>query len=65
MRALFVTGGNPLITMPNGNRLRQAFGELDLLVTLDIFRMRRARWRTTCSRAQPHSSVPICPSSSR
>ena len=38
VRALFVTGGNPLITMPNSNRLREAFGELDLLVTLDIFR---------------------------
>lgn len=36
VRALFVTGGNPLITMANSNRLRQAFGELELLVTLDI-----------------------------
>ncbi len=36
LRALFVTGGNPLITMANSNRLRRAFGELELLVTLDI-----------------------------
>ncbi len=36
IRALFVTGGNPLITMPNSNRLREAFGKLDLLVSLDI-----------------------------
>ncbi len=36
LRALFVTGGNPLITMANSNRLRKAFGELELLVTLDI-----------------------------
>jgi len=38
VRALFVTGGNPLLTVPNGARLREAFGELELLVTLDIFR---------------------------
>ncbi len=37
LRALFVTGGNPLITMANAGRLREAFGELELLVTLDIF----------------------------
>ena len=38
VRALFVTGGNPLITMPNAGRLKRAFGELELLVTLDIYR---------------------------
>lgn len=37
VRALFVTGGNPLLTMANAGRLREAFGKLDLLVTLDIF----------------------------
>jgi anaerobic selenocysteine-containing dehydrogenase len=36
IRALFVTGGNPLITMANSNRLRKAFKNLELLVTLDI-----------------------------
>ncbi len=36
IRALFVTGGNPLITMANAERLRRAFGELELLVVLDI-----------------------------
>ena len=36
VRALFVTGGNPLITMSNANRLRDAFNELELLVCLDI-----------------------------
>lgn len=36
IKALFVTGGNPLITMANSNRLRKAFSELELLVTLDI-----------------------------
>jgi anaerobic selenocysteine-containing dehydrogenase len=38
VRALFVTGGNPLLTMANGGRLREAFEKLELLVTLDIFR---------------------------
>jgi len=38
IRALFVTGGNPLITMANAERLKEAFGELELLVTLDIYR---------------------------
>jgi len=38
VRALFVTGGNPLLTMANAGRLREAFGKLELLVTLDLFR---------------------------
>ena len=38
VRALFVTGGNPLITMANAGRLREAFQSLDLLVTVDIYR---------------------------
>lgn len=38
LRALFVTGGNPLITMANSGRLKRAFEELELLVTLDLFR---------------------------
>ncbi len=37
VRALFVTGGNPLITMANSGRLRRAFEKLELLVVLDIF----------------------------
>lgn len=36
VRALFVTGGNPLITMPNANRLRDALRDLELLVVLDV-----------------------------
>jgi formate dehydrogenase len=38
VRALFVTGGNPLITMANAGRLKKAFESLELLVTLDLFR---------------------------
>lgn len=36
VRALFVTGGNPLLTMPNSERLRRALEKLELLVCLDI-----------------------------
>lgn len=36
VRALVVTGGNPLLTMPNSERLRTAFEKLELLVCLDI-----------------------------
>lgn len=37
VRALFVTGGNPLMTMPNAGRLRDALRSLDLLVVVDLF----------------------------
>lgn len=37
LKALFVTGGNPLITMPNSERLKTALQKLELLVTLDIY----------------------------
>ena len=36
IRGLFVTGGNPLITMANSGRLKEAFEQLELLVCLDI-----------------------------
>ncbi|MFZ5444055.1 MAG: molybdopterin-containing oxidoreductase family protein [Myxococcota bacterium] len=38
LRALFVTGGNPLITMADAGRLKKAFEQLELLVTVDLFR---------------------------
>lgn len=37
IKALFVTGGNPLITMANSARLREAFEKLELLVSVDIY----------------------------
>jgi len=37
LKALFVTGGNPLITMPNSGKLKKALQQLELLVTLDIY----------------------------
>ena len=36
IKALFVTGGNPLLTMANSGRLRDALKQLELLVVLDI-----------------------------
>ena len=42
VKALFVTGGNPLLTMANSGRLREAFEKLELLVCLDIFRTETA-----------------------
>ena len=36
VKALIVTGGNPLITMANSNKLRKAFQKLELLVSLDV-----------------------------
>ena len=37
IRGMFITGGNPLITMAGSEKLKGAFEQLDLLVCLDIF----------------------------
>jgi len=37
IRGLFVTGGNPLMTMANAARLEEALSELELLVVTDIY----------------------------
>ena len=37
IRAMFVTGGNPLMTMANAKRLKAAFEQLELLVVTDIY----------------------------
>jgi formate dehydrogenase len=37
IRGLFVTGGNPILTMANSERLSEAFNELELLVVTDIY----------------------------
>jgi anaerobic selenocysteine-containing dehydrogenase len=36
IKSLFVSGGNPLLTMANSARLREAFTRLELLVVIDI-----------------------------
>ncbi len=37
LRALFVSAGNPVLSVPNGAELASALGELDLLVSLDLY----------------------------
>ncbi len=37
IRAMFVVGGNPLMSTPDSNRLSSAFNDLDLLVVVDPF----------------------------
>src|SRR3954449_3938471 len=36
LRALIVSAGNPLVSVPDPKRLRAAFGKLDLLVSIDL-----------------------------
>jgi len=38
IRALIVVAGNPLLSIPGGERLRRAFESLDLLVSIDFYR---------------------------
>ena len=37
LRALFVSAGNPVLSVPDGDALEVALGELDLLVSLDFY----------------------------
>jgi anaerobic selenocysteine-containing dehydrogenase len=37
VRALFVVGGNPCLSTPNADRLREAVQTLDLMVSLDVY----------------------------
>jgi formate dehydrogenase len=37
IRALFVSAGNPVLSVPNGGQLEQALGELDLMVSIDLY----------------------------
>jgi formate dehydrogenase len=37
MRALFVSAGNPVLSVPNGEELEAALGELDLCVSIDLY----------------------------
>ncbi|EDM77908.1 Formate dehydrogenase [Plesiocystis pacifica SIR-1] len=62
VRALFVTGGNPLLTMANAGRLREAFGELELLVCLDIFQGETAslaHWVLPCTSPMQRPDLPF------
>jgi formate dehydrogenase len=62
VRALFVTGGNPLLTMANSGRLRQAFEHLELLVCLDIFQGETAslaHWVLPCTSPMQRPDLPF------
>ena len=37
IRALFVSSGNPMLSVPNGGQLEQALGELELMVSIDLY----------------------------
>jgi formate dehydrogenase len=37
IRALFVVGGNPVLSLPNGAELEAALAELELIVTFDLY----------------------------
>src|SRR4051794_34970271 len=37
LRALFVSAGNPVLSVPDGEALERALGKLDLLVSLDFY----------------------------
>ncbi len=38
VRALIVIGGNPIMAIPGEDRLREAFPQLELVVTMDLYR---------------------------
>lgn len=62
VRALFVTGGNPLITMANAGRLKEAFRKLELLVVLDILPNetgRLADWILPCTSPFQRPDLPF------
>jgi anaerobic selenocysteine-containing dehydrogenase len=37
LKALFVSAGNPVLSVPDGDRLERALGKLDLMVSLDLY----------------------------
>ena len=44
IRMLVVQSGNPVVTMTDANRVRQAFKKLDFLVVIDLFKNQTARY---------------------
>ncbi len=55
MRALFVSAGNPVLSVPNGGRARGALDRLDLPVAIDLYVNETPRTPTTCCR-RPRST---------
>lgn len=63
VKALVVIAGNPLLSMGGGERLRQAFGNLELLVVLDMFRNATgeyADWLLPCTDMLERRDLNIC-----
>ena len=62
LKALFVTGGNPLITMANSEKLRKAFQHLELLVCLDILpgeTCQEAHYQLPCADPLQRADLPF------
>ncbi|MFC1871750.1 molybdopterin-dependent oxidoreductase [Chloroflexota bacterium] len=43
VKAMIVTGGNPVVTLPDANRIRHALEKLDFLVVMDLFMTETAK----------------------
>ena len=52
LKAFYVVGGNPLLSMPDSNAFREAFRKLDLLVVHDMFMTETAQ--------EAHYVLPAC-----
>jgi len=62
IKALFVTGGNPLITMANAEKLKKAFQQLELLVCLDVLpgeTCQEAHYQLPCSDPMQRADLPF------
>lgn len=62
VRALFVQGANPVQSMPGGARLPEAFGQLDLMVAIDIYQSdtaRHADYVLPCTTFVEREDVPL------
>lgn len=62
VKALFVTGGNPLITMANAEKLKKAFQSLELLVCLDVLpgeTCQEAHYQLPCSDPLQRPDLPF------
>ncbi|MGY4712588.1 molybdopterin-dependent oxidoreductase [Mycolicibacterium sp. CBM1] len=62
LRALFVTAGNPVLSVPNSAELEAAIGQLDLLVSLDFYvneTNRHADYILPCTTMLERDDLPI------
>ena len=57
VRALVVTAGNPVLSMPNGNELAEAMNTLELGVAIDFYMNETACAATTSCRRRRSSSA--------